>query len=93
MASDARRGLLELGGEHLATPVEMLSVANATIAVKSNPKRTVTYAELIGGKRFDVALTGSNVNLTTGKAAVKPVTDLRVVGQSHKRYDIPSKVD
>jgi nicotinate dehydrogenase subunit B len=91
VAAEARRVLLELGGQHLATPVEMLAVTNATILVKSNPERKVTYAELIGGKRFNIALTGSNVNLTTGKAAVKPVTDLRVVGQSHKRYDIPRK--
>src|SRR6185312_5277142 len=93
VAAEARRVLLELGGQHLATPVEMLAVANATIFVKSNPDRTVTYAELIGGKRFNIALTGSRVDLTTGKAAVKPVSDLRVVGRSHKRYDIPPKVD
>ena len=93
VAAEARRVLLELGGQHLATPVEMLAVANATIFVKSNPDRTVTYAELIGGKRFNIALTGSRVDLTTGKAAVKPVGDLRVVGRSHKRYDIPPKVD
>ena len=53
----------------------------------------MTYAELIGGKRFNVALTGRNVDAATGKAAVKPVSELRVVGQSLKRYDIPGKVD
>ena len=93
VAAEARRVLLELGGEHLATPVEMLAVADATVFVKSDPERTVTYAELIAGKRFNVDLTGHSVDQTTGKAAVKPVTDLRVVGRSHKRYDIPSKVD
>ena len=93
VAAEARRVLLELGGQHLATPVGMLAVANATIFVKSDPDRTVSYAELIGGKRFNIALTGSRVDLTTGKAAVKPVSDLRVVGRSHKRYDIPPKVD
>ncbi|HEY4338920.1 MAG TPA: molybdopterin cofactor-binding domain-containing protein [Steroidobacteraceae bacterium] len=93
VAAEARRALLELGGKHLAMPVEMLVVANATISVRSNPQRNVTYAELIGGKRFNIELTGQNVNLTTGKAAIKPVSDLRVVGRSHKRYDIPPKVD
>lgn len=93
VAAEARRVLLELGGEHLATPVEMLAVADATVFVKSDPERTVTYAELIAGKRFNVDLTGHSVDQTTGKAAVKPVTDLRVMGRSHKRYDIPSKVD
>ena len=80
VAAEARRVLLELGGQHLAAPVEMLAVANATIALKSDPAKKVTYAELIGGKRFNVALTGRNVDATTGKAAVKPVTELRVVG-------------
>ena len=93
VAAEARRVLLELGGQHLGAPVEMLTVANATIALKSDPAKKVTYAELIGGKRFNVALTGRNVDAATGKAAVKPVTELRVVGQSLKRYDIPGKVD
>ena len=48
---------------------------------------------MIGGRRFNVALTGDTVNATTGLAAVKPVSDLRVVGQSPHRYDIPAKVD
>ena len=52
-----------------------------------------TYGELIGGRRFNVALTGNNINATTGVAEVKPVRDLRIVGQSIPRYDIPPKVD
>lgn len=93
VAAEARRVLLEMGGEHLGAPVEMLTVANATIALKSDPAKQVTYAELIGGKRFNVALTGRNVDAATGKAPMKPVSDLKVVGQSLKRYDIPGKVD
>jgi nicotinate dehydrogenase subunit B len=93
VAAEARRVLLELGSQHLGAPVEMLTVANATISLKSNPAKKVTYAELIGGKRFNVALTGRNVDAATGKAEVKPVSELRVVGQSLKRYDIPGKVD
>jgi CO/xanthine dehydrogenase Mo-binding subunit len=93
VSAEARRVLLELGGQHLGAPVELLTVANATIALKSDPSKQVTYAQLVGGKRFNVALTGRNVDATTGKAAMKPVGELRVVGQSLKRYDIPGKVD
>jgi CO/xanthine dehydrogenase Mo-binding subunit len=93
VAAEARRVLLELGGQHLGAPVEMLAVANATIALKSDASKKVTYAELVGGKRFNVALTGRNVDATTGKAVVKPVNELRVVGQSLPRQDIPGKVD
>ena len=93
VAAEARRVLLELAAERLGTPVAELAVSNATIAAKADASRSVTYAELVGGKRFDIALTGLNVDATTGTAAVKPVQELRVVGQSVPRYDIPPKVD
>jgi nicotinate dehydrogenase subunit B len=41
----------------------------------------------------NVTLTGNNVDATTGTAKVKAVQDLRIVGQSPRRYDIPAKVD
>ena len=93
VAAEARRVLLELGSERLNTPVADLTVSNGTISVKADATKSVTYAELVGGKRFDVALTGRNVDATTGTAAVKPVQELRVVGQPIPRYDIPAKVD
>ena len=92
-AAEARRVLLELAAEHLETPVASLSVRDARISVASEPRKSVTYAELIGGKRFDVALTGNDINATRGVAEVKPVQELRVIGQSVPRYDIPAKVD
>ena len=93
VAAEGRRVLLEMAGQRFGVPVELLAVSNATIALKSDPAKRVTYAELIGGKRFNIALTGRNVDATTGKAPVKPVNELRVVGQSIRRYDIPAKVD
>jgi nicotinate dehydrogenase subunit B len=93
VAAEARRVLLELAGQRFGVPVDLLAVGNATITLKSDPARRVTFAELIGGKRFNVALSGRNVDATTGTAPVKPVNELRVVGQPIKRYDIPAKVD
>jgi nicotinate dehydrogenase subunit B len=93
VAAEARRVLLELGSERLSTPVAELTVSNGTISAREDSSRAVTYAELVGGKRFDVALTGRNVDATTGTAAVKPVQELRVVGRPVPRYDIPPKVD
>ncbi|MEO6187090.1 MAG: molybdopterin cofactor-binding domain-containing protein [Steroidobacteraceae bacterium] len=93
VSAEARRVLLELGSQHLGVPVGMLTVANATIAVQSDASKKVTYAELVGGKRFNVAVTGRNVDNIAVKAAVKPVSELRVVGQPLQRYDIPAKVD
>ena len=93
VAAEARRVLLELASESLDTPIGNLMVRDAKISVSSDSSKSVTYAELVGGQRFDVTLTGSNVNATSGIAKVKPVNELRVIGQSVQRYDIPGKVD
>jgi CO/xanthine dehydrogenase Mo-binding subunit len=93
VAAEARRVLLELGSQKLNVPVAELQVSNATITAKADASKRVTYASLVGGKRFDVALTGRNVDATTGAADVKAVQQLRVVGTSVPRYDIPAKVD
>ena len=53
----------------------------------------MTYGQLIGGKRFHVALTGDNINATTGMAKSKPIQEFKIVGLSPQRYDIPPKVD
>jgi CO/xanthine dehydrogenase Mo-binding subunit len=93
VAAEARRVLLELGSERLGVPVADLTVRDATISATADATKSVTYAELVGGKRFDVALTGRNVDATTGTASIKRVSELRVVGTSVPRYDIPGKVD
>src|SRR5262245_7114176 len=93
VAAEARRVLLEMASARLSVAVGQLAGRDAVITGKGDPSRRVTYGELIGGKRFDVALTGNNVDATTGVAKVKPVQDLKVVGQSPQRYDIPAKVD
>jgi CO/xanthine dehydrogenase Mo-binding subunit len=93
VAAEARRVLLEMASTTLAVPVGQLAVGDGVVTVKGDPSKTVTYGQLIGGRRFNVALTGTNVNATTGVAQVKPVQELRIVGQSPQRYDIPPKVD
>jgi CO/xanthine dehydrogenase Mo-binding subunit len=93
VAAEARRVLLELASERLGVPVAELSVREGVISVAREPSRSVTYGELVGGRRFEVTLTGNNVDNVTGSAPVKNVQDLRIVGQSLPRYDIPAKVD
>jgi CO/xanthine dehydrogenase Mo-binding subunit len=93
VAAEARRVLLELAAARFSAPVYELAVSEGRISVRSDATTAVTYAELIGGKRFDVALSGSDINATRGRADVKPVNELRIVGQSLDRYDIPPKVD
>jgi CO/xanthine dehydrogenase Mo-binding subunit len=93
VAAEARRVLLQMGSERLGVPVDRLAVSEGVITVKGDPSKNVTYGQLIGGKRFNVALTGENINATTGVAKVKPVQELKNVGLSPQRYDIPAKVD
>ena len=93
VAAEARRVLLEMGSARFGVGVDQLSVSDGVITVKSDASRRVTYGELIGGRRFSVTLTGNNINATTGRAAVKPVQELKIVGTSPQRYDVPPKVD
>ncbi|MEQ1574498.1 MAG: molybdopterin cofactor-binding domain-containing protein [Vicinamibacterales bacterium] len=93
VAAEARRVLLDMASARFAVPVAQLTVREAVITVSADPSKRVTYGELIGGKRFNVALTGGDVNATAGVARVKPVQALSIVGLSPQRYDIPAKVD
>ncbi len=93
VAAEARRVLLEMGSARLGVPVGELVVSDATVSVRSDPSKRITYGQLIGGRRFNVTLTGNNVDSTTGVAKLKAVQDLKIVGTSPRRYDIPGKVD
>ena len=82
-----------MGSAKFGVPVSQLTVHEGVITVQVDPSKRISYRELIGGKKFNVALTGANINATTGVAQVKPVQDLKIVGLSPQRYDIPPKVD
>ena len=58
VAAEARRVLLDMASAALAVPVDQLAVADGVVSLKSEPSKRVTYGELIGGKRFNVTLTG-----------------------------------
>jgi CO/xanthine dehydrogenase Mo-binding subunit len=95
VAAEARRVLLDMAAARFGVPVESLAVNDGVVTTKGgeHPPRSVTYGDLIGGKRFNVTLTGRNVDATTGKAPLKPVQAMKNVGKSPRRDDIPAKVD
>src|SRR6185369_1360237 len=64
VAAEARRVLLEMGSKRFEVPVDQLTVSDAVITVKGDASKRVTYGELIGGKRFNVTLTGNNIDNT-----------------------------
>ena len=64
------------------------------IAVKADPSKKITYGELIGGKRFNVTLTGNNIDATTGRGEGQAGSGSQNRRRtSPQRYDIPAKVD
>ncbi len=93
VAAEARRVLLGMASVALATPVDQLAVSDAVISLKTDPAKRITYGELIGGKKFNVALTGCNVNAINGQAKIKQRPEFKYAGQSLQRDDIPAKVD
>ena len=83
-SAEARLALLRMASKKLDAPVEKLVVAKGLVSIKDNPKQSVTYGELIGGKLFNVPFTGS--------APVKTPAEYKVVGAPVRRNDIPDKV-
>jgi len=93
VAAEARRVLLDMGAARLGVPVDQLSVSDAVITASGDPSKRVTYGQLIAGRKFNVTLTGANINAVTGVARTKPVQELKYTGQPIHRDDIPAKVD
>jgi CO/xanthine dehydrogenase Mo-binding subunit len=83
-AAEARAALVELASKRLGVPAEQLVTANGIVSAKSDSAKKVSYAELVGGKQFDVKV--------TGKVKPKAVSEYNIVGKSIRRWDIPEKV-
>jgi nicotinate dehydrogenase subunit B len=52
----AREALLQRASAQLGVPVDALAVKDGVIRAKADPSKSVSYAELIGGRTFGVAL-------------------------------------
>jgi CO/xanthine dehydrogenase Mo-binding subunit len=83
-AAEARHAMLEMAAEQLDADVEQLSVRDGVITVARDPQRSVTYAELMGGKVFNLQV--------TDQAPLKSPDTYRIVGRSTPRLDLPHKV-
>ena len=96
VAAEARRVLLEMAAKQLGVPVSHLAVSDGVVSVTEDNTTGVgslTYGDLIGGRQFNVTLSGKNTDTTTGIAKLKPVQEMKNVGKSPQRHDIPGKVD
>jgi CO/xanthine dehydrogenase Mo-binding subunit len=95
-AAEARRVLVEMAADKLGTPADQLIVVNGVISAAFNRDKKVSYAELIGGKYFNVQLDWNkqigNALYAPGKAQPKSYKDHKIVGQPIKRQDVAPKV-
>ena len=94
-AAEARRVLVEMAATKLNIPAEQLTVVNGVVASKSDPSKKATYAELIGGRYFNVELAWNkqigNGLYAPGQAKIKKPSEHKIVGQSVKRTDVAPK--
>ncbi len=92
-AAEGRRVLLEMASARFGVPVDRLAVGEGVISSKADPSKHVTYGELIGGRKFNVTLSGDNAFSVNGKAKIKTIPELKYAGKPTHRDDIPGKVN
>jgi nicotinate dehydrogenase subunit B len=78
----AREALFRLAADRLGVPADQLTAKDGTINVKSDSSRKVSYGELIGGKKFDIALDKN--------AKRRPASEWTVLGTPVRRPDLPA---
>ena len=95
-AAEARRVLVEMAATKLNTPADQLIVVDGAISAAFNRDKKTSYAELIGGKYFNVQLDWNkqygNQLYAPGKAQPKKPSEYKIVGKSIKREDVAPKV-
>src|SRR5258708_36193991 len=63
--AEARRVLVEMAAERLSLPADQLTVVDGVVRSKTDPAKTVSYAELIGGRSFNLPLVGDKQDRNT----------------------------
>jgi isoquinoline 1-oxidoreductase len=81
--AEAKAILLQMAGEQLRAPAARLQVKAGVVTDPATPGKSVTYGQLVQGKRIERHIEG---------VAVKPVTAYTVVGQTAPRKDALEKV-
>ncbi|MFL6820988.1 MAG: molybdopterin cofactor-binding domain-containing protein [Xanthobacteraceae bacterium] len=95
-AAEARRVLVDMAAAKLALPADALTVTDGVVHAKDDPSKRVSYAELIGGRYFNVQLDWNkqwgNPLYAPGKAQPKDPKNHKIVGKPIAREDIAPKV-
>jgi nicotinate dehydrogenase subunit B len=95
-AAEARRVLVDMAAQKLSLPADQLTVTDGVVHAKTDIGKRATYAELIGGRYFNVQLEWNkeigNALYAPGKAQPKKPSEYTIVGKPIKREDIAPKV-
>ena len=95
-AAEARRILVEMAAAKLGLPAGDLTVTDGVVQAKNDAAKKASYAELIGGRYFNVQLDWNkamgNTLYAPGKAQPKNPKDYKIVGKPIPREDIAPKV-
>jgi nicotinate dehydrogenase subunit B len=95
-AAEARRVLVQIAAERYGVGPDQLSVSDGIVRVIGDDSKTVAYADLMGGRYFNVQLNWNkqigNQLYAPGRAQAKPASAHRIVGQPIRRDDVAPKV-
>jgi nicotinate dehydrogenase subunit B len=94
-AAAARQELLKLAAARLNSTPEQLVVKEGVVSVAGDAKKSVSYAQLIGGKQFNVKITATGKGWDMKVAPemkAKNFQDYKIVGTSQKRIELPPKL-
>ena len=95
-AAEARRVLVDMAAAKLALPADALTVTDGVVHAKDNASKKASYAELSGGRYFNVELDWNkqwgNTLYAPGKAKPKDAKDHKIVGKPIAREDVAPKV-
>jgi len=95
-AAEARRVLVEMAAGLLSVPAEKLTVDDGVVSASDDKSKRISYAQMIGGKYFNVQLDWNkqygNPLYAPGKAQPKDFKNHKVVGQPIEREDVAPKV-
>ena len=81
--AEARAALLQMAAERFQVPVERLRVKDGVIRDSATPANSISYGQLVEGKRIERRVR---------ETSVKAVSSFAVIGQSPRRKDALDKV-
>jgi len=95
-AALTRRLLIELAADALGLPTDQLTVTDGVVHAVADAKRSISYAELIGGRYFDHKVNWNGKTSIALRVEVdvplKTPDQFKIIGQSLRRRDLPGKV-